>query len=257
MKFVITAALCLAVVGCQSNSGPGGSGTASLKTQIDSVSYTIGMQLGKQIKSDTTIGVKADILQAGLTDALHGSKTLLTDSQAQNVMMAFQMQMMAKQQQKMQEQHKSDSIAGIANNAAGDKFLAENKGKAGVITLPDGLQYEVIKEGTGATPKATDQVSVLYRGTLLDGTVFDSSLDASKPATFSLNQVIPGWTEALQKMKVGSKYKLYIPAKLAYGDNPPQGGKIKPGALLTFEIELLDVKGSGAAGAPGEPPAGH
>ena len=253
MKFVLTAALCLAVVGCQ-NSGPGGStGTASLKTQIDSVSYTIGMQLGKQIKSDTTVGVKADILQAGMNDALKGEKTLLSDSQAQNVMMAFQMQMMAKQQQKMQEQHKTDSAAGIANNQAGEKFLAENKAKAGVVTLPDGLQYEVIKEGTGATPKATDQVSVLYKGMLLDGTVFDSSLDASKPAMFGVNQVIPGWTEALQKMKVGSKYKLYIPAKLAYGDNPPPGGKIKPGSLLVFEIELLDVKAGGAGGAMGAP----
>ena len=244
MKFILMAALCLAVVSCQDNKGPGsGGGSTALKTQVDSVSYSIGMQLGKQIKSDTTMGINVEILKAGISDSYAGTNTVLSDSQAQNVMMAFQMQMMAKQQEKMNQQRQADSTAGIQNRQEGEKFLTENKAKSGVTTLPSGLQYEVIKEGTGEMPKATDQVSVLYKGTLLDGTEFDSSLDPTKPAVFGVNQVIPGWTEALQKMKVGSKYKLYVPANLGYGDNPPPG-KIKPGSVLVFEVELLDIKKS-------------
>ena len=135
----------------------------------------------------------------------------------------------------------SDRVAVEKNKKDGEAYLAANKAKPGVVTLPDGLQYKVIKEGTGPVPKATDTVTTHYRGTLIDGTVFDSSYDRKKPESFPVNGVIRGWTEALQKMKVGSKWQLTIPSELAYGQNPPQGSPITPGAVLLFEIELLGI----------------
>jgi FKBP-type peptidyl-prolyl cis-trans isomerase len=238
MKFLAMAALCLTVVSCQN--GPGGSsgGSTTLKTQIDSVSYSIGMNFGNglrtQLKQDTTLGIKVDLLETGFNDALNGGKTQLAEAQAQKVMSAFQEQMIKKQQETAAKQWEK-------NKTEGEKFLADNAKKPGVKTTASGLQYEVMQEGTGPIPDSNAQVTVNYKGTLLDGTVFDSSYDRKQPATFAVRGVIPGWTEALQMMKTGSKWKLYIPSALAYGHNPPPGGKIGPDAVLVFEIELIRI----------------
>jgi FKBP-type peptidyl-prolyl cis-trans isomerase len=237
MRIVVAAALCLAFAACEN--GPGSGGSVSLTTELDSVSYAVGLNLGKQALKDS-IFLNPDAIIAGLNDAKDTTKARLSDSLIQVVMMSFQQKLMAKQQVKMQEQAKADSVDALKNVEAGQKFLAENKSKPGVVTLPSGLQYKVIKEGTGATPTATDTVVVHYTGKLLDGKVFDSSVDRGEPATFTLNTVIPGWTEGLQKMKVGSKYELYVPSNLGYG--PTRAGEIPGNSTLIFEVELLDIK---------------
>jgi FKBP-type peptidyl-prolyl cis-trans isomerase len=158
----------------------------------------------------------------------------MADSTMQATLMAFQVRMMG-------IQHERDSIAGIENRSTGEQFLAGNKGKDGVKTTASGLQYKVLKEGTGPRPQPTSQVTVHYKGTLLDGKQFDSSYDRREPATFPLNRVIPGWTEGVQLMTVGSKYQFWIPSDLAYG---PQGSPptIPPNSTLVFEVELLSFK---------------
>ncbi|MEO5929285.1 MAG: FKBP-type peptidyl-prolyl cis-trans isomerase [Candidatus Kapaibacterium sp.] len=253
MKFLAMAALCLTVVSCQN--GPGGSsgGSTTLKTQIDSVSYSIGMNFGNglrtQLKQDTTLGIKVDLLETGFNDALNGKKVQLTDTQAQKVMSAFQEQMIKKQQETAAKQ-------GEKNKTEGEKFLADNAKKSGVKTTASGLQYEVIKDGTGPIPDSNAQVTVSYKGMLLDGSSFDSSR-AGQPATFAVRGVIPGWTEALKMMKTGSKWKLYIPSALAYGHNPPPGGKIGPDAVLVFEIELIKINDKSENPAGANPMMGH
>ncbi len=239
MKALLALALCLVLVSCQEKAG----GPATLKNTDDSVSYSIGLSIGKSSMQDS-LNLNPDLLAAGIRDAI-SQKPLLSDSQAQNVMTAFNQQMMAKQQAKMQHMQDSISKAGEKNKSAGDEFLAQNKTKPGVVTLPSGLQYQVITEGSGATPSATDEVTVHYRGTLIDGTVFDSSIERGEPVTFNVNGVIPGWTEALKLMKVGSKWKLFIPADLAYGSNPPDP-KIGANSVLLFDIELLGIQKPGA-----------
>jgi len=199
----------------------------------DTASYAIGWQTGQSFLQQSVEVDKESLIQ-GLTDALAGSAAKFTDEEMMAAMQKFQQEMMMRQQAQMQEQAGS-------NQAAAAEFLAANGAREGVTTLPSGLQYEVITEGDGVKPSAEDTVSVHYRGTLLDGTVFDSSYDRGSPATFPLNRVIAGWTEGLQLMSVGSKWKLYIPADLAYGaqGSPP---KIGPGAALVFEVELLEIK---------------
>lgn len=205
----------------------------SLKTDKDKHSYMIGMLWGKQLQ-DIKGEIDIAVIQKGLADSFAGGKTLLTEEEAQKVSAEFRAALQAKREAER-------VAAGAENQKKGDDFLAKNKGLPGVKVTESGLQYSVIKEGTGPKPKANDQVKVHYVGTLINGTKFDSSIDRGQPATFPLNGVIPGWTEALQLMTVGSKYKLVIPGKLAYGDQgQPQGG-IGPNEVLIFEVELLEI----------------
>ena len=205
-----------------------------LKTMEQKVAYSIGIDLGRRLHQ-TGVELDPAIVAAGLRDGL-ADKAALTDEQMGEVMQAFKQQMMAKQQ---------DAGGGGAdaekNLKAGQAFLAENKTKPGVITLPSGLQYKVIREGTGKTPKLTDTVVANYRGTLIDGTEFDSSYKRGQPSSFAVNQVVKGWTEILQKMKTGSKYQLFVPSELAYGPRP-RGEIISANSALIFDIELIDVK---------------
>jgi FKBP-type peptidyl-prolyl cis-trans isomerase FkpA len=239
-----TVVACLVLVSCDKQ---GGTSSGEFKDQLDSVSYAIGMNIGKTLMKDS-FNINPDLVAAGARDAISG-KTVFTDTVMQGVFTSFQTKMMAKMQERMAKQQDSLNKAGEVAKKKGEEFLAQNKTKQGVTTLPSGLQYEVVKEGTGATPKATDNVKVNYKGTLIDGTEFDSNTKhGTEPAQFNVSGVIPGWTEALKLMKVGSKWRLYVPNDLAYGMNPPPGGIITPGAVLIFDIELLDiVKGNPTA----------
>ncbi|MCJ7833279.1 MAG: FKBP-type peptidyl-prolyl cis-trans isomerase, partial [Deltaproteobacteria bacterium] len=169
----------------------------------------------------------------GFKDALSGAKPLLSEEEMRTVMTAFQKEISEKQAEKTK-------VLGEKNKKEGETFLAENKKKEGVKILTSGLQYKVVKEGTGKKPKATDKVTTHYQGTLIDGTEFDSSYKRGEPAAFPVNGVIPGWTEALQLMKVGSKWQLFVPSKLAYGERGA-GPKIGPNAVLIFTVELLSI----------------
>lgn len=204
-----------------------------LKTQKDKASYVIGLDMGNSLKRNK-VDVDIDILIAGLRDALSGAKPLMTEQEMKETIMALQKDLQAKQQEQVKE-------LGEKNKKEGEAFLEQNKKKPGVITMPSGLQYKILVNGKGKSPKATDTVSVNYKGTLIDGTEFDSSYKRGQPATFALNGVIPGWTEALQLMKEGSKWQLFIPPNLAYGERGA-GGAIGPNAVLIFEIELISIK---------------
>jgi len=206
---------------------------ASLKSQKDKVSYAIGLDIGRNLKRQL-IDVDLNLLMQGLKDGMRDAKTLLSDKEAQEVMMTFQKEQMAKLNENARK-------LGEKNKKEGETFLAENKKKPGVVTLPSGLQYKILKEGTGRNPKATDTVVTHYRGTLLDGKEFDSSYKRGEPATFPLNGVIRGWTEALQLMKPGAKWQLFIPPQLAYGERGA-GQDIGPNATLIFEVELIAIK---------------
>jgi FKBP-type peptidyl-prolyl cis-trans isomerase len=207
----------------------------------DRASYTIGLNLGKSLKTND-IQANIDLIIRGLRDGLGGGQALLTDEEMQTTMQTLQQQVTAQQEAKRK-------ALGEKNKAEGEAFLAKNKEKPGVKTTASGLQYEVISEGTGPMPKATDSVTVNYKGTLMDGTVFDSSYDRKEPVTFVLNQVIPGWTEGVQLMKVGSKYKFYIPAAMGYGERGA-GNTIGPNTPLVFEVELLSIGKPEPAAAP-------
>jgi FKBP-type peptidyl-prolyl cis-trans isomerase FkpA len=199
---------------------------------LDRASYAIGLNLGRTFKSND-LQANTDLLLQGIRDGFTGTQPLLTDAEIQTAMQTLQQEMMQKQQEKQK-------VQGEKNKAEGEAFLAKNKQRKEVKTTANGLQYEVLKEGTGPTPKATDTVTVHYTGTLIDGTKFDSSVDRGQPATFVLDQVIKGWTEGVQLMKVGSKYKFYIPAALGYGEQSA-GPVIGPGSTLIFEVELVSI----------------
>jgi FKBP-type peptidyl-prolyl cis-trans isomerase FklB len=204
-----------------------------LKEQKDKVSYSIGIDIGTNLKN-AGVDVDQEILAKGIKDGLSGNSPAMTKEEMQQALMDLQKEMVAKQTERMK-------VLAEKNKKEGDAFLAENKSKEGVKTLPSGLQYKVVTEGTGPKPKPTDTVTVNYRGTLVDGTEFDSSYKRGQPATFPVNGVIPGWTEALQLMPTGSKWQLFIPANLAYGERGA-GQNIGPNATLIFDVELLAVK---------------
>jgi FKBP-type peptidyl-prolyl cis-trans isomerase len=206
----------------------------TLKTQKDKASYAIGLNIGKSMHKDS-VDIDPSILVRGLKDGLAGSKPLLTDDEARAAMVTLQAEMRKKQEEKM-------LVQGVTNKKEGEAFLADNKTKDGVVTLPSGLQYKILKEGTGPKPVATDTVVCNYKGTLLDNTEFDSSYKRGQPATFPVSGVIKGWTEALQLMPVGSKWQLFIPSELAYGARGGPGGGIGPNATLIFEVELMSVQ---------------
>lgn len=203
------------------------------KDNTKKVSYAMGYDVGHSIKSDL-FTVEMDAFKEGITKGMSGEAALLTDEEVKETLMQFQKEMRKKQMDMRKTK-------GEENKKKGETFLAANAKKPNVKTTTSGLQYEVLKEGTGDMPSMTDIVTVNYKGTLLDGTEFDSSYARKEPATFPLNRVIKGWTEGVQLMKKGSKYKFYIPAALAYGDKGA-GNKIAPNAALIFEVELLDFK---------------
>lgn len=216
-------------------------GNTPLKDERDKVSYSIGLDIGNTFKKQG-MDINPEALMSGLKDATTGAKPQMTEEEMRNTMTAYSTTMREKQAALAKE-------AGAKNAAEGEKFLAENKTKEGVKTTASGLQYKVLKEGTGPTPKESDTVVTHYRGTTIDGTVFDSSYERNEPATFPVTGVIPGWTEALQLMKVGSKYQLFIPSKLAYGERA-RSAEIGPNQTLLFEIELLDIKGNEQGASP-------
>jgi FKBP-type peptidyl-prolyl cis-trans isomerase FklB len=204
-----------------------------LKTQKDKFSYALGMNLGDNLHKQS-VDVDPAILLRGLKDALAAGKTVLTEDEARAVLMSMQSEMRSKMMEKAK-------LEGEANKKVGEEFLAANKAKDGVVALPSGLQYKILTEGTGPKPTAMDSVSCNYRGTLINGTEFDSSYKRGQPATFQVNGVIKGWTEALQLMPVGSKWQLFIPAELAYGERGPSP-EIAANSTLIFEVELLSIQ---------------
>ena len=197
----------------------------ALKSSADSFSYAIGLSIASFYKAQGVKDINNNLVLKALTDAKN-NKPLLNEAQVNNCIVNYM------------QSARSEKASG--NKKAGEAFLAENKKKPGVVALPSGLQYQVIKEGTGPKPTADEQVKVHYRGTLIDGTEFDSSIGRGEPITLGLKNVIPGWTEALQLMPTGSKWRLFIPSNLAYGDNPA-GQLIKEGSTLVFEVELLEI----------------
>ncbi|MBP2690046.1 MAG: FKBP-type peptidyl-prolyl cis-trans isomerase [Deltaproteobacteria bacterium] len=204
-----------------------------LKSDKEKISYSIGMDIGGALKRGS-VEVDPDMLTKGLKDSYVGGKTLLTEEQARQAIEDFQQTLVAKKAEEMQK------LAG-KNKADGEKFLAENAKKEGVTSLPSGLQYKEIAPGKGNMPKATDTVTTHYKGTLIDGTEFDSSYKRGEPVSFPVSGVIAGWTEALQLMKEGAKWQLFIPSDLAYGERGA-GRDIGPNATLIFEVELIAVK---------------
>ena len=209
------------------------SALAAMKTDKEKVSYVIGTQVGESLKPAGD-EIDLDVLVKAMKQTIDGKAPKLDEAEAMQVMQGFSERMQAKQLAEMEASKQK-------NAAEGEKFLAGNGKKPGVTTTASGLQYEVITEGKGAKPKATDTVRVHYKGTLLNGETFDSSYERSEPVQFALQQVVPGWQEGLQLMPVGSKYKLWIPGKLGYGEQGTPGGPIGPNATLVFEVELLDI----------------
>lgn len=193
---------------------------------MDKISYALGLSIGNNFAASGIKKVDFEDFMKGMQDVLNEAQPAMSYDEAKQVINDYFANLQAEQLE--------------LNKKAGEEFLAINKNKAGVVTLPSGLQYEILKKGEGKTPTATDQVKCHYHGTLIDGTVFDSSVQRGTPATFGVNQVIPGWVEALQLMPVGSKWKLFIPSNLAYGE-AGAGQAIGPNSTLIFEVEVLDI----------------
>lgn len=201
---------------------------------MDKLSYALGIGIGSQLAGMGAKELNIDDFAQAIKDVISGSELKVDNAAAQTLVQNFFQEQEAKQQAAAAE-------AGKVAKAAGEAFLAENGKKDGVVTLPSGLQYQVLKEGDGKKPSATDQVVCHYEGTLIDGTVFDSSYKRNQPATFGLNQVIAGWTEGVQLMQEGAKYRFFIPYNLAYGERGA-GAQIPPFAALVFDVELIEVK---------------
>jgi FKBP-type peptidyl-prolyl cis-trans isomerase FklB len=199
-----------------------------MQSELENVSYAVGMSIAESLKNQNLEGVDTRVMAEAMNDIFNGNKLKLSPNDANDAIQTYL------------DTKRNEAFAEVKSE--GELFLLANRTKEGIHTTSSGLQYEMITEGDGRKPGPTDTVTVHYHGTLIDGTVFDSSVQRGTPASFGVNQVIRGWTEALQLMSVGSKYKLYIPQELAYGANPHPGGAIKPFAALIFEVELLDIK---------------
>jgi FKBP-type peptidyl-prolyl cis-trans isomerase len=221
----------LSVQACSQQSQSGA--PMELKTQKDKVSYSIGASIGKNLK-DQKADISTDALLQGLKDSYSAAKLQLTEQEMSAVLSQYQQELMSKAQEESKKK-------GSENKVKGEKFLADNKSKPGIKTTASGLQYQELKAGSGPKPAATSTVKVHYTGTLIDGTKFDSSVDRGEPVEFPLNGVIPGWTEGLQLMSKGAKYKFFIPSNLGYGERGA-GNAIGPNETLIFEVELLDIK---------------
>lgn len=243
MKFrsgiILALGMSLSLVACQK--GNNGSSMASNGVKPDTtkmrdrVSYSIGYSMGKNFKeNDATEDINPAVVEKGMSDAMTGDDSLMTQDQMRKAISDFRTDMMQKQQKKQQ------ALAQKGTQES-KKFLAENKTKKGVITTKSGLEYKILKKGTGPTPKASDTVVVDYSGKLVNGKVFDSSYKRGKPATFPVDHVIPGWTEALEMMHVGAKWRLFIPPNLAYGSRGA-GNVIPPNSVLIFDVELHSIK---------------
>ena len=242
-NFIVVLSLALLTGPALAQETPPASQAPKPESLNDRASYVIGLNLARNFKAQD-VPVNPDVVVQGIRDGLAGT-SVLTDEEIQTAMQQFQQDLTAKQEAKRKELAEK-------NKQEGEAFLAANKAKEGVKTTASGLQYEIVAEGSGEFPKATDEVTVHYKGTLLDGTTFDSSYDRNQPATFTLNQVIPGWTEGVQLVKPGGKIKLYIPSDLGYGDRGA-GGVIGPNAVLVFEVELLSFQAQPEAPTPEEP----
>lgn len=229
MRKILLSAAGLAMAGI---SGAQDQSTAPATPKVDPVSYIIGNNIGNNFKQEG-LEIDLDSLLAGMKDALAGAPSKYSDAQIREIMVKFQQEMQEKQEAKAAELAKKNAEEGKA-------FLEKNGKRDGVVTTASGLQYEVLKPGNGPKPSASDTVKVHYHGTLIDGTVFDSSVERDEPVEFPLDRVIKGWTEGVQLMPVGSKYKFYIPSALAYGERGTQG-PIGPNATLIFEVELLEI----------------
>ena len=198
-----------------------------MTNELEAESYCVGMSLGGSLMQQNLNGISTEELAKAIQDTFDGKELKYTPEEANQIIQKFL-------------SAKSEELYKV-NKEAGKDFLTENEKKEGVVTTESGLQYEVIESGEGDKPAATSQVTVHYHGTLIDGTVFDSSIERGQPASFGVNQVIPGWTEALQLMPKGAKYRLYIPENLAYGSSPHPGGPIEPFMALIFDVELIDI----------------
>lgn len=229
MKAVLYASLCLVLLACQGNTQE----KVQIKTGVDSVSYGIGMDIGKTLKMQD-IAINPDVLARGLKDASDSAHALMSEKATQEVMNHFRQDMAMKQQEKMKAMSDKGKIEGEA-------FLASNKTKEGVKTTASGLQYKILKAGSGPKPGPSQSVTVHYRGTILDGTEFDNTYTRNEPYTLTVDRFVKGFGEGLQLMNVGSKYQLFIPGELAYGPHPPQGTPITPNAVLLFDVELVSI----------------
>jgi FKBP-type peptidyl-prolyl cis-trans isomerase FklB len=216
---------------------PAATPNPNFKSDKERQSYAVGMNIGESLHRQP-VDLDSAALMQGLKDSMGGGKTLMTDDEAKAALTELSQQVRTKQEEKVKQ-------AAENNKKEGEAFLAANKTKPGVVTTPSGLQYKILTEGKGPKPTAADKVNCNYKGTLINGTEFDSSYKRGQPATFPVGQVIKGWTEALQLMPVGSKWQLFIPADLAYGDHGA-GSDIGPGATLIFEVELLSIEGKDA-----------
>jgi len=220
----------------------------SLKDEKDKLSYSVGVDIGRTIQR-LNVDLSQGPLTQGILDVLSSHPMALSDDELQQRLQAFQQKLAQKQEEALAQKQQEMKSSAEKNKAEGKKFLDENAKKDGVTTLPDGLQYKVVKQGTGEKPKPTDVVEVNYRGTFIDGKEFDSSEKNGGPVSFPVNEVIKGWSEALTLMPIGSKWQLFIPSDLAYGDEG-EGDDIQPGSTLVFDVELLGVKKEEAQPAP-------
>ena len=226
---ILSASVALSGVAC---AGDKSTSKTELKTDDEKSSYSVGFDFGAGLQQNLK-NLDLDTFVIGLRDAYEGNTPLLSKEEMKNAMDTYRAKV-------MKEREDESKAAAEGNRKAGEAFLAANKGKKGVVTLGSGLQYKVLVDGSGKKPGPDDTVDVHYRGTLIDGTEFDSSYKRGQPATFQVRGVIPGWVEALQLMKEGAKWQLFIPSTIAYGDRG--AGKIEPGSMLIFEVELLKIK---------------
>jgi FKBP-type peptidyl-prolyl cis-trans isomerase FklB len=232
----------------ESPAATGASPSSAFKTDKEKISYSLGVDIGRTLQR-LQLDLNEEVLSRGIADVLGGKTMAMTDQELQETLQAFQQKMMQKQQESMAKKQDEMKVVAAKNKADGKKFLDDNSKKAGVKSTPSGLQFKVVKEGKGEKPKDSDVVETNYRGTTIDGKEFDSSAKHGSTFSFPVNGVIKGWSEALKLMPVGSKWELYIPSDLAYGDEG-YGEDIPPGSTLVFEVELLGIKKNAGSTPP-------